>query len=69
MLYNSSVLAIVAVHTAENEPPRGLKIEYSSDRNWRRPTLIQIGPQIGSATLKNCTTLISSAPHRDVCDA
>ena len=46
-----------------------LPIYYSSLGNCRRPTLIQNGPQIGSATLKNCTTLISSAPRRDVCDA
>ena len=25
MLQNASILAIVAVHTAENEPPKGLK--------------------------------------------
>ena len=25
MLKNASILAIVAVHTAENEPPKGLK--------------------------------------------
>ena len=45
------------------------EIYYSSIRNCHRPTLIQNGPQIGSATLKNSPTLFSSAPCRDVCDA
>ena len=43
--------------------------DYSSLGNCRRPTLIQNGAQKVPATLKNCTTLISSAPCRDVCDA
>ena len=43
--------------------------KYSSILNRRRPTFIQNWAQNGRATLKNCTTLISSAPCRDVCDA
>ena len=45
------------------------RIYYSSLGNCRRPTLFQNGTQNGRATLKNCATLISSAPRRDVCDA
>ena len=41
----------------------------SSLGNCHRPTLIQNGAQNGGATHKNCTTLIASAPCRDVCDA
>ena len=44
-------------------------LNYSPIGNCRRPTLIQNGPPIGGATLKNSATLISSAPCRGVVDA
>ena len=41
---------------------------YSPVRNCQRPTLIQTGPPLGGATLKNSAALISSAPCRGVAD-
>ena len=42
---------------------------YSPLGNCRRPTLIDLGPEIAGKTLKKSTTLIQFGPCRDVCDA